>query len=49
MKPTRSILDPTFRYIPAIATSVAETWARFGWLPPRRAPAYALVKIPVKR
>ena len=33
MKPTHSILDDSFRYVPAIATSVAETWRRFGWQP----------------
>jgi hypothetical protein len=29
----RSILDPAFRYVPSFATSVAETWRRFGWRP----------------
>ena len=33
MKPARSILDRSFRYVPAVATSVAETWRRFGWRP----------------
>ncbi len=33
MKPNRSILDESFRYVPAAATSVAETWRRFGWHP----------------
>ena len=33
MKPAHSILDRTFRYVPAVATSVAETWRRFGWRP----------------
>lgn len=33
MKPTRSILDGSFQYVPAVATSVAETWRRFGWRP----------------
>ena len=33
-KPARSILDPSFRYVPAASTSVAETWRRFGWHPP---------------
>ncbi len=33
MKPAHSILDDSFRYVPAIATSVAETWRRFGWRP----------------
>jgi hypothetical protein len=31
MKPTHSILDDSFRYVPAVATSVADTWRRFGW------------------
>jgi hypothetical protein len=33
MRPTNSILDPSFRYVPAVATSVADTWHRFGWRP----------------
>jgi len=33
MKPARSILDKSFRYVPAVATSVVETWRRFGWRP----------------
>jgi hypothetical protein len=33
MKPLRSILDPSFRYVPAVATSVAATWRRAGWRP----------------
>ena len=50
MKPAHSILDDSFRYVPAIATSVAETWRRFGWRPTsdeerkrRRQPTLALV------
>jgi hypothetical protein len=51
MKPAHSILDDAFHYVPAVATSVAETWRRFGWEPtteekrkrPRR-PAAALVQ-----
>jgi hypothetical protein len=31
MKPTISILDPSFRYVPAGVPSVANTWRRFGW------------------
>lgn len=33
LKPDRSILDESFRYVPAAATSVAATWRRFGWRP----------------
>jgi hypothetical protein len=33
MKPIRSILDPSFRYVPSVATSVASTWRRAGWRP----------------
>ena len=33
MKPSRSILDESFRYVPSAATSVADTWRRFGWRP----------------
>jgi hypothetical protein len=50
MKPAHSILDESFRYVPAIATSVAETWGRFGWRPTtdeerkkRRRPTVGLV------
>ena len=50
MKLAHSILDESFRYVPAVATSVAETWRRFGWRPTteeerkrRRRPSVALV------
>jgi hypothetical protein len=33
MKPSKSILDRSFRYVPSVATSVASTWRRFGWRP----------------
>ena len=33
MRPIRSILDASFRYVPAVATSVALTWLRAGWRP----------------
>ena len=33
MKPYRSILDDSFQYVPAVASSVAKTWRRFGWRP----------------
>jgi hypothetical protein len=34
MRPAHSILDSSFCYVPAVATSVAATWQRFGWRPP---------------
>ena len=33
MKPSHSILDSGFNYVPSHATSVADTWRRFGWMP----------------
>ena len=33
MKPSRSILDKHFQYVPASNTSVAETWRKHGWRP----------------
>ena len=33
MTPTQSILDHSFRYVPTVATSVMQTWRRFGWQP----------------
>ena len=33
MKPRISILDGAFAYRPSYATSVTETWRRFGWRP----------------
>jgi hypothetical protein len=33
MRPIRSILDASFRYVPSVATSVASTWRRAGWRP----------------
>lgn len=33
MRPIRSILDPSFCYVPSVATSVASTWRRAGWRP----------------
>jgi hypothetical protein len=34
MKPSLSLLDVSFQYVPAMATSVSTTWRRFGWRPP---------------
>ena len=51
MKP--SILDESFRYVPAAATSVADTWRRFGWRPTsdeeRRARRQPAAEIPVEQ
>ena len=33
MKPAHSILDESFKYVPAAATSVRDTWRRHGWRP----------------
>jgi hypothetical protein len=33
MKPFKSILDRSFIYVPSTATSVDQTWRRFGWRP----------------
>jgi hypothetical protein len=33
LRPGHSILDGSFRYVPAAATSVVQTWRRFGWRP----------------
>ena len=30
---TMRLLDPRFKYVPALATDVAETWRRFGFNP----------------
>jgi hypothetical protein len=32
-KPSKSILDRSFIYVPSTATSVDQTWRRFGWRP----------------
>lgn len=34
MKPSRSILDKRFEYVPASHTSVADTWRKHGWQSP---------------
>jgi hypothetical protein len=33
MKPVKSILDRSFVYVPSTATSVDQTWRRYGWRP----------------
>jgi hypothetical protein len=33
VKPPKSILDRSFVYVPSTATSVDQTWRRFGWRP----------------
>lgn len=33
MKPTKSILDESFAYIPSAATAVEVTWRKYGWTP----------------
>lgn len=30
---TGGLLDPKFKYVPAVATDVQATWRRFGWKP----------------
>ena len=31
-----NLLDPKFKYAPAAATDVTQTWRRFGWKPIER-------------
>ncbi|HTT09351.1 MAG TPA: hypothetical protein VMG60_00515 [Burkholderiaceae bacterium] len=33
MKPSKSILDESFAYVPSTTTDVCATWRRFGWRP----------------
>ena len=33
MKPSKSILDESFTYVPSNTTAVDATWRRFGWRP----------------
>lgn len=27
------LLNPSFKYVPAAATDVTQTWRKFGWIP----------------
>jgi hypothetical protein len=46
MKPSRSILDESFQYVPSVATSVADTWRRFGWRPNEKLSRNGIAKRP---
>jgi hypothetical protein len=34
----KSLLDASFRYVPAAATDIKETWRKFGWKPTNELP-----------
>ena len=36
VKVVADILNPDWQYIPANKTNVADTWRKFGWLPPSK-------------
>jgi hypothetical protein len=35
--PPYRLTDSRFNYVPAAATDVARTWAKYGWIPPSKA------------
>jgi hypothetical protein len=41
-----SLLDPRFRYVPAVATDVTATWRRFGFDPQQNEERRARLKRP---
>jgi len=34
----KSLLDASFKYVPAAATDIKETWRKFGWKPTNELP-----------
>jgi hypothetical protein len=34
----KSLLDASFKYVPAAATDIKETWRKFGWRPTNELP-----------
>jgi hypothetical protein len=43
-----SILDPRFRYVPAVGTDVSATWRRFGFRPERNSERRTLFGRPAR-